>query len=138
MRRCRSISETHRTHCVPPQCARRAAAGGGALLRPYTMLHMIISNARQVCTSSSMHHLISYCSSLDPPRGRFSLLIKCRRDIALNAHAIKGNREAVQRSDIDDLDQLLAGSWPLWTLCILLLHQLPMHKVKPFKSGEMW
>ena len=58
--------------------------------------------------------------------------------IALNAHAIKGNREAVQRSDIDDLDQLLAGSWPLWTLCILLLHQLPMHKVKPFKSGEMW
>ena len=72
-----------------------------------------------------------------PTKG-FSLLIKCRRDIALNAHAIKGNREAVQRSDIDDLDQLLAGSWPLWTLCILLLHQLPMHKVKPFKSGEMW
>ena len=38
-------------------------------LQPHLRLYMMKSHSRKVCTSSFMHHLISSCSSLDPPRG---------------------------------------------------------------------
>ena len=64
----------------------------------------------------------------------FSMLIKCRRDIAPQcAHYKRQSRGRIW--------MILTDSWlnlgPFGPLCILVVHQLPMHTVKPVKCSEM-
>ena len=64
----------------------------------------------------------------------FSMLIKCRRDIAPQcAHYKRQSRGRIW--------MILTDSWlslgPFGPLFIFVVYQLPMYKVKPFKCCEM-
>ena len=65
----------------------------------------------------------------------FSMLIKCRQDIIVNVHTIRGTQSRGR------MEMILTDSWrnldPSGSLCMFVVLQLQMHNVKPFKCCEV-
>ena len=66
----------------------------------------------------------------------FSMLIKCRQDIIVNVHTIRGTQSRGR------MEMILTDSWrnldPSGSLCIFVVHQLRMCNVTLLKCCEMW